>query len=84
MDFLSGHVGARTAPSPSSFAPVGGTFNDTTAHNQPALPQLAILDFFFPGFSTFTATVQQYMGIDLNIYIPLIAVLGGLMVTWRK
>lgn len=72
------------APGSSSFSPIGGTCNDTTAHNQSSIPQLAVLDFFFPGFSTFTTTVQQYLGIDLNIYIPLIAVLGGLIATWRK
>lgn len=48
------------------------------------MPQLALLDVFFPGFSMFTGAMQRYLGINLNIYIPLIAVLGGLIATWRE
>lgn len=46
-------------------------------------PPLALLDFFFPGFSMFSAAIQKYAGIDLNIYIPLLAVLGGLIASWQ-
>lgn len=44
---------------------------------------LALLDFFFPGFSMFSSAIQKYAGIDLNIYIPLLAVLGGLIASWQ-
>lgn len=46
-------------------------------------PPLALLDFFFPGFSMFSGAIQKYAGIDLNIYIPLLAVLGGLIAAWQ-
>jgi chaperone BCS1 len=46
-------------------------------------PQNAILDFFFPGFSVLSAAVEKYLHIDLNIYIPLVMLLGGLIFVWR-
>ncbi|KAJ0159394.1 putative mitochondrial chaperone BCS1-B [Colletotrichum tanaceti] len=49
---------------------------------QPA-PQLALLDFFFPGFSVFTTAFQRYLGIDLNVYIPLVILCGGATFAWR-
>ncbi|OHE90936.1 hypothetical protein CORC01_13769 [Colletotrichum orchidophilum] len=49
---------------------------------QPA-PQLALLDFFFPGFSIFTTAFQKYLGIDLNVYIPLVILCGGATFAWR-
>lgn len=73
MDFLS-----------SSRSPLEGTGNGTAHVDASSLPQLALLDFFFPGFSMFTAAIQRYLGINLNIYIPLVAILGGLIATWRK
>ncbi|KAK1981974.1 BCS1 N terminal-domain-containing protein [Colletotrichum cereale] len=46
-------------------------------------PQLALLDFFFPGFSVFTTAFQKYLGIDLNVYIPLVILCGGATFAWR-
>lgn len=46
-------------------------------------PQLAVLDFFFPGFSMAAGIVQKYFHIDLNLYIPLVMLCGALMVTWN-
>ncbi|KAJ4423908.1 hypothetical protein N0V82_001494 [Gnomoniopsis sp. IMI 355080] len=46
-------------------------------------PPLALLDFFFPGFSMISAAIQKYAGIDLTIYIPLLAVLCGLIASWQ-
>ncbi|KAH7027878.1 BCS1 N terminal-domain-containing protein [Microdochium trichocladiopsis] len=46
-------------------------------------PQLALLDFFFPGFSVFAAAVQKYLKIDLNLYIPLVLMAGALMAAWN-
>lgn len=45
-------------------------------------PQLAILDFFFPGFSGISSVVLRYLGIDLNVYIPLLVLFAGLMFAW--
>ncbi|RYP54930.1 hypothetical protein DL769_010270 [Monosporascus sp. CRB-8-3] len=49
----------------------------------PQLPQLALLDFFFPGFSVFANAVQKYLKVDLNIYIPLLLLAGILMLAWN-
>ncbi|KAL2262733.1 hypothetical protein VTK26DRAFT_271 [Humicola hyalothermophila] len=43
----------------------------------------ALVDYFFPGFSTLSAAVQKYFHIDLNLYIPLVALVGGLTFIWR-
>lgn len=40
--------------------------------------QFAALDFLFPGFSILSSAVQRYFKIDLNIYIPLVLLFGGL------
>lgn len=47
------------------------------------VPQNALLDFFFPGFSVFSSAVSKYMHIDLNLYIPLVLLFGGLTFAWR-
>ena len=49
----------------------------------PAPPQMMLLDFFFPGFSVFSAAVQKSLHIDLTIYIPLVLLLGGITFAWR-
>jgi len=41
-------------------------------------PQLALLDYFFPGFSMLSGTVQKYTRVDLNHYIPWFLLLGGI------
>jgi hypothetical protein len=41
--------------------------------------QASILDLLFPGFTRMSAAVQWYPTIDLNIYAPLLCVLGLLM-----
>ncbi|KAJ9151400.1 hypothetical protein NKR23_g3279 [Pleurostoma richardsiae] len=61
---------------PASCSPTAGA-----EANQP--PQLALLDFFFPGFSVFARAVQKYAKIDLNLYIPLVMLAGGLTLAWR-
>ncbi|KAI1124231.1 BCS1 N terminal-domain-containing protein [Nemania abortiva] len=48
-----------------------------------APPQLALLDWFFPGFSMFAGVVQKYLHIDLNLYIPLLLLVGMLVVCWN-
>ncbi|KAI3321243.1 BCS1 N terminal-domain-containing protein [Xylariaceae sp. AK1471] len=44
---------------------------------------LALLDWFFPGFSMFANVVQRYMHIDLNLYLPLLLLAGMLVVCWN-
>lgn len=40
------------------------------------------LDIFLPGFSGSTRLVSTYLGIDLSLYLPLIAVICGLTAAW--
>ncbi|SPO02663.1 related to BCS1 protein precursor [Cephalotrichum gorgonifer] len=47
-----------------------------------AAPQLAILDFFFPGFSGISGVMLKYLGIDLNVYIPLLLLFAALTFAW--
>jgi hypothetical protein len=47
------------------------------------VPHLALLDYFFPGFSGISSMVLRYLGFDLNVYIPLALLSGGLIFVWR-
>ncbi|KAI0907814.1 BCS1 N terminal-domain-containing protein [Ustulina deusta] len=71
------------APSLSSFPPMDAGPTQHAAF--PAAPptQLALLDWFFPGFSMFAGVVQKYLHIDLNLYIPLLLLIGMLIVCWN-
>ncbi|KAF2971028.1 hypothetical protein GQX73_g2609 [Xylaria multiplex] len=70
-------------PSLSSFP----SYDAGPTHNAafPTAPptQLALLDWFFPGFSMFAGVVQKYLHIDLNLYIPMLLLLGMLIVCWN-
>lgn len=44
--------------------------------------QFAMLDILIPGFSVFTSAVHAYLGVDLNIYIPVILLLCGASWCW--
>lgn len=63
--------------------PLEGVQNGPAEPGSSPQQPVALLDFFFPGFSMFTAAVQRYLGLDLNMYIPLFAILGGLIATWQ-
>ncbi|ROW06627.1 hypothetical protein VPNG_06708 [Cytospora leucostoma] len=54
---------------------------DAGAAAQP--PQAALLDLFFPGFTHISTAVEKYFKIDLNLYIPIVLLLGGVTVAWR-
>lgn len=60
---------------------------EATADAPNALPSspanLAILEFFFPGFGIISGGLQRYLGIDLNLYIPSVILLGGAMFAWQ-
>ncbi|KAH7151741.1 BCS1 N terminal-domain-containing protein [Dactylonectria estremocensis] len=45
-------------------------------------PQFAVLDYLIPGFSVFSSAIHAYMGIDLNLYIPLLLIISGLTFAW--
>jgi hypothetical protein len=38
--------------------------------------QASILDFLFPGFTRMFAALQEYLTIDLNVYVPLLYFFG--------
>ncbi|KAK8084935.1 BCS1 N terminal-domain-containing protein [Apiospora hydei] len=44
---------------------------------------LVMLDFLFPGFSVLAAAVQKYLHINLNLYIPLVILVGALILVWN-
>lgn len=46
------------------------------------VPQLALLDLLFPGFSGVSGVVLRYLGIDLNLYVPLLVLVAGLTFAW--
>lgn len=79
------HIMASVSASPMTELPSGSP-SSTPLQGMAAgggAQPLALLDFFFPGFSMFSNAIQKYAGIDLNIYIPLLAVLGGLIASWQ-
>jgi chaperone BCS1 len=57
--------------------------SDVSTPSSSGIPQIQLLDFFFPGFSTFSAAVLKYLGIDLNVYIPLVLLFGAATFAWR-
>ncbi|PKS12861.1 hypothetical protein jhhlp_000201 [Lomentospora prolificans] len=50
---------------------------------QPPVAQLALLDLLFPGFSSMSDVISKYLGLNLNIYIPALIFLGGLVFAWN-
>ena len=54
---------------------------EATAASAPT--PFAILDFLVPGFSTISSFVKTYLGIDLNVYIPILLVVGGAIYAWN-
>ncbi|KAL2755878.1 hypothetical protein ACRALDRAFT_1064106 [Sodiomyces alcalophilus JCM 7366] len=46
-------------------------------------PQLAIVDFFFPGFSIVSTAFVRYLGIDLNVYLPVLIMCGVATFAWQ-
>ncbi|KAF0323379.1 mitochondrial chaperone bcs1 [Colletotrichum asianum] len=70
----------ETFPQPASCA---DPLNTSESIATQAPPQMALLDFFFPGFSVFSTAFQKYLGIDLNVYIPLVILCGGATFAWR-
>ena len=56
---------------PTAFANASGDDNFL-----PPVNQLAILDVFFPGFSTVSAGLSKYLQIDISFYLPFIVICG--------
>ncbi|CAF3626178.1 unnamed protein product [Fusarium graminearum] len=64
--------------------PLNSTSSGPGQDGLPKAPsQFAILDFIFPGFSTFSSIIHAYLGIDLNVYIPLLLIVSGIMFVWN-
>ncbi|KAI6783555.1 mitochondrial chaperone BCS1-B-like protein [Emericellopsis cladophorae] len=57
-------------------APSQGSPNTTSQQ------QFAVLDMFIPGFSLVSSLAQAYLGIDLNLYIPMLMVLVSTSFAW--
>ena len=45
-------------------------------------PQLAVLDFFLPGFSGVSRIVFRHLGVDLNLYVPLLVLFASVTFAW--
>ncbi|KAI4871095.1 BCS1 N terminal-domain-containing protein [Hypoxylon rubiginosum] len=60
-----------------------GSANASDNLQTPPTPQLALIDFFFPGFSMFAGAISKYLHIDLNLYLPLLLLTGVLTVVWN-
>ncbi len=56
---------------------------DPFVASQSPTPPAALLDFFFPGLSMFTGALQRYLHVDLNLYFPLVLLLGGITFIWN-
>jgi chaperone BCS1 len=82
MDRLMDTIVAMTPGAGPSVADAIGGSDDPVISAAPA-PQMMLLDFFFPGFSIFSAAVQKTLHIDLNLYIPLVLLAGGLTFVWQ-
>jgi hypothetical protein len=48
-----------------------------------SMPQSAVLELFFPGFSVVSGVVQKYLHFDLNVYIPVVILCGCMIFCWR-
>lgn len=72
-------IGCPNITPPSAEGLRDGPAGFDTSH----APPMALLDFFFPGFSMLSSILQRYLKIDLNVYIPLILLLGCLVAAWR-
>lgn len=56
--------------------------SDPLGATSPNNQQFAMLDMLIPGFSVFSSAIQAYLGIDLNLYIPLLLVACGTTWSW--
>ncbi|KAI1649430.1 BCS1 N terminal-domain-containing protein [Daldinia loculata] len=72
-------MAAPQGSSPWTNESAGPTYAPGTSQS----PQLVMLDLFFPGFSVFAGAVQKYLHIDLNLYIPLLLIIGALTLVWN-
>lgn len=64
-------------------APCADSSAENPVFSAPGHSQLAILDLFFPGFSVISAAFQRHLGVDLNVYVPLIILCGGATFAWQ-
>ncbi|TEY75111.1 hypothetical protein BOTCAL_0065g00120 [Botryotinia calthae] len=56
---------------------------DSTGQATFGYSQSHIIDMFFPGFSLFATALKNYAAIDLNIYIPMLMIMGILILCWQ-
>ncbi|KAK7976041.1 hypothetical protein PG989_014504 [Apiospora arundinis] len=68
---------------PIMSSPTGWDDPPTTTAGPDGAQPLAILDFLVPGFSVVAGLVQKYLHINLNLYIPLVILVGALVLVWN-
>ncbi|KAG6136528.1 hypothetical protein E4U38_001343 [Claviceps purpurea] len=71
MDFIDRFIQQQQQEAPTMPA-------DTGIPGVPS-PKVALLNYFFPGYSVVTSAVNTYIGADLNAYMPLL--IGAIVVS---
>lgn len=86
MDILLQQMAAGQRTSCPGGTAASATSNATAASvtGSPVSGQMVLLDMFFPGFSTLSAFLLKNFSIDLNVYIPLVLILGAVTFAWQK
>lgn len=78
MDALIGGSGPNVSP-PVACATDNQSATAAAAGLQPSI----FLDMLIPGFSVFSAAMQRYLHVDLNVYIPTLVALAALVLGWQ-
>ncbi|KAK0385170.1 hypothetical protein NLU13_7648 [Sarocladium strictum] len=58
--------------------------NNNTTTPVAANPQFAFIDFFIPGFSGLSNVIKAHFGIDISLYIPILAFIFGSTFVWGR
>lgn len=73
----------------SSLGSPGTAPNNVSGANNATAPatsnsQFALIDFFIPGFSGLSNVIKHHFGIDISLYIPILAVVFGSTFVWGR
>ncbi|KAF4122130.1 mitochondrial chaperone BCS1 [Geosmithia morbida] len=59
-----------------------GPENGSVPYAQGLMSQQTLLDSMIPGFSMFSSAIHAYLGIDLNLYIPVLLIACTMVWSW--
>ncbi|KAH8170876.1 ATPase family associated with various cellular activities (AAA) domain-containing protein [Sarocladium implicatum] len=80
VEILSNSLGG---PALDSHNATGPSAPNATSSSTPS-PQFALIDFFIPGFSGFSNVVRHHFGLDISLYIPILAFIFGFSFVWDR